>query len=145
MLFQYGIIQVGPKNISLVRVAEPIESQDVHFDYVLLGFYLRGNHFITWDEEQLYINEIHNEEHVPLEVHQLNAIAANITSAVLYNQQIYAIEKGQLSVRTFQGTVRKTLSFREIEGDVAMIDLNSKWLVVASTHAYFRVYNLDDG
>lgn len=74
----------------------------------------------------------------------MNAFAANVTSAVLYNQQIYSIEKGQLCVRTLQGTVKKTLSFREIEGDISILNLNSKWLVVGSTNAYFCIYNLDD-
>lgn len=141
---EYCIIQVGPQNISLVRIAEPIESQDVHFDYVISGFNIRSKHFITWDEGQLYVNEITNDEHTPLEVHQLNTITANVSSAVLYNQQIYSIEKGELCIRTLQGTIRKNLSFREIEGEVFMLDLNSKWLAVASTHAYLCIYNLDD-
>lgn len=93
---------------------------------------------------KLYVNEIQNEENGPMEIHQLNSISANIRSAVLYNQHIYAIEKGQLCVRTFQGTVKKTLSFREIEGEAYIMDLNSKWLVVGSTHAYLCVYTLDD-
>ncbi|KAI6184371.1 hypothetical protein M3Y97_00588900 [Aphelenchoides bicaudatus] len=141
---EYGIIQLGPQNISLVHVAEPIESQDVHFDYILAGFHIRGKHFITWDEEQIYVNLIQNEEHTPLEVQQLNATAANITKALIHNQQIYAIEKGQLCSRTLQGTVRKTLSFREIEGEVCVLDSNSKWLVVGSTHAYICIYNMED-
>lgn len=44
--------------MSLVRIAEPIESQDVHFDYVLVGFHLRGKHFITWDEEQVSLTNV---------------------------------------------------------------------------------------
>lgn len=79
---------------------------------------------------------IENEEHAPLEVQQLTAIATSTTAAVIYNQQIYAIEQGQLCARTLQGTVRKTLSFREIEGNICVLDCNSKWLVVGSTHAY---------
>ncbi|KAI6196728.1 Intraflagellar transport protein [Aphelenchoides besseyi] len=143
---KYAMLQLGPQQVSLIKIVEPIESQDVRFEHVISGFHLHGRHFVTWNEEQLYVHEIIDQEDSPLDVQQLSVVSAPLVSnALIYGQQLYSVEKGQLNVRTFQGTLKKTISFREIEGDVDTIDLNGRWLVLGSTHGYLRVYELNDG
>ncbi|KAI6178923.1 hypothetical protein M3Y98_00554400 [Aphelenchoides besseyi] len=143
---RYAMVQLGPQQVSLIKIVEPIESQDIRFEHVISGFHLHGRHFVTWNEEQLYVHEIIDHEDSPLDVQQLSVVSApSVSNALIYGQQLYSVEKGQLNVRTFQGTLKKTISFREIEGDVDAIDLNGRWLVLGSTHGYLRVYELNDG
>lgn len=93
---------------------------------------------------QVFVNSIEDSESTVLEVNLLHQFNAVCTTLCRYDQQLYLVEKGQLCVRTLQGTLKKTLSFREVEGEVCILDMNSKWLCVGSTHSYIRIYNVDN-
>ncbi|CAD5216485.1 unnamed protein product [Bursaphelenchus xylophilus] len=140
----FAVVQTSPQIVSLVKITEPIESQEVQFSYALRGLRLGGGNLITWDDSQVYVNQIINSESAPIEIKQTSLFKASVNDALCYNQQLYSVESGQLCVRTLQGTLKKTLTFREVEGEVQIIDMNSKWLCVGSSQAYIRIYNMDD-
>ena len=61
----------------------------------------------------------------------------------LHEQNVYAIDDpGKVKVYTHQGTVKQLLSFTEVEGSPCFIDINNKFLVVATANGYLRLYDL---
>ena len=61
----------------------------------------------------------------------------------LYEQNVYAAdEQGKVKVYTHQGTVKQLLAFTEVEGNPCFIDVCNKFLIVATTNGYLRLYDL---
>lgn len=45
---------------------------------------------------------------------------------------------------TFQGTEKNSVNFPKAEGEPELLDLKGKWLCLATTRGYIKIYNLDD-
>lgn len=94
---------------------------------------------------QVYVNEIHCPEDAPMELEQNCQFGASVLQVFCHEQQLYSVEQGRLCVRTAQGTLKKTLSFREVEGEVTALDLNGRFLCLGSSKAFLRIYTIEEG
>ncbi|CEF68255.1 Intraflagellar transport protein 140 homolog [Strongyloides ratti] len=83
----------------------------------------------------------------PINVSQIGMINLPeiINGVIIYKDSIYCIEKNIMNIRTLQGTVKKTVTFREMEGDPIKIEVAyDKWLLIGTSKGYINVYNLED-
>ncbi|VDN32694.1 unnamed protein product [Gongylonema pulchrum] len=69
-------------------------------------------------------------------------ILADANADVVYQQGVCCIEADKLNFRTFQGTVKQTISMPEMEGDPMMLDINGSWMCVTNSNGFIRIYDL---
>ncbi|KAI1719975.1 intraflagellar transport protein [Ditylenchus destructor] len=142
---EYAVIQVSAQVLTLIKITDPVETQELQLHTNIKGFFISGSHLLLWDENKIQLDQIIYTNDSPLRIQTLSSFDSPLISkALYYNQQIYTVEKDRLLINTIQGTLKKSVTFREIEGNPSLLDVNGKWLCVATSNGYFRIYDLSD-
>ena len=106
------------------------------------GFRLSGKFLSAWDEQEVHIFEIRDIPNVPLSISTVSNFVCSAKDVVVYGPSVFIIENSNLEIRTFQGTTRQTINFREMEGPPAMMDVNSKYMAVATVNGYLSIFDI---
>lgn len=67
---------------------------------------------------------------------------SNSDDVCLYNQSLYVLEGGKIQVKTFQGTVKQSLGFLDVEGQISFIDVCRSFLVAATSQGFLNVWDI---
>ncbi|KAF7638044.1 Amidase domain-containing protein [Meloidogyne graminicola] len=141
----YAVIQVSAQLLNLVKITDPIETQELQLHSNIRGFFVTENYLTLWDDTKIQLDKIHCPESSPIKIENVASFDVNnIIQAAYYNQHIYTLANEQLLVRTLQGTVKRSITFREIEGKPELINVKGCWLCVASSLGYIRIYDLNE-
>uniref|UniRef100_A0AC35F1W5 Uncharacterized protein n=1 Tax=Panagrolaimus sp. PS1159 TaxID=55785 RepID=A0AC35F1W5_9BILA len=138
----YAAIQKSSTVISLIRLIHPLEAQDISLPFGVKGFRLSGKFITVWDEENVHIYEIKDSNDAPISITSSANFTCSAKDATVFGAMVIVLESNKLDIRTFQGTIRQTLGFREIEGLPILMDFNGKYMAVATTNGYLSVYDL---
>uniref|UniRef100_A0A914YAN2 Uncharacterized protein n=1 Tax=Panagrolaimus superbus TaxID=310955 RepID=A0A914YAN2_9BILA len=138
----YAAIQKSSTVISLIRLIHPLEAQDISLPFGVKGFRLSGKYITVWDEENVHIYEIKDSNDAPISITSSANFTCSAKDATVFGAMVIVLEANKLDIRTFQGTIRQTLGFREIEGLPILMDFNGKYMAVATTNGYLAVYDL---
>uniref|UniRef100_A0A915CSH0 Anaphase-promoting complex subunit 4-like WD40 domain-containing protein n=1 Tax=Ditylenchus dipsaci TaxID=166011 RepID=A0A915CSH0_9BILA len=132
---EFAVVQVSPQILSLIKITDPVETQELQLHTNIRAI----------KSFQVQLDQIIFSNDSPLKIQTLSSFDIPVIStAIFYNQQIYIVDKDKLLINTIQGTLKKSVTFREIEGDPSTIDVNGKWMCIATTHGYLRIYDLSD-
>uniref|UniRef100_A0A914QJ26 IFT140 second beta-propeller domain-containing protein n=1 Tax=Panagrolaimus davidi TaxID=227884 RepID=A0A914QJ26_9BILA len=118
------------------------KTQDISLPFGVKGFRLSGKFITVWDEENVHIYEIKDSNDAPISITSSANFTCSAKDATVFGSMVIVLESNKLDIRTFQGTIRQTLGFREIEGLPILMDFNGKYMAVATTNGYLSVYDL---
>nr|CAD2162670.1 unnamed protein product [Meloidogyne enterolobii] len=139
----YAVIQVSAQLLNLVKITDPMETQELQLHSNIRGFFVTENYLTLWDDTKA--NQIHCPKDAPIKIENVASFEVNnIIQAAYFNQHIYTLANEQLLVRTLQGTIKRSITFREIEGKPEMINVKGSWFCVASSLGYIRIYDLSE-
>uniref|UniRef100_A0A1I8C224 WD_REPEATS_REGION domain-containing protein n=1 Tax=Meloidogyne hapla TaxID=6305 RepID=A0A1I8C224_MELHA len=128
----YAVIQVSAQLLNLVKITDPVETQELQLHSNIRGFFIQ-------------LDQIHCPKDAPIKIENVASFDVNnISQAAYSNQHIYTLANEQLLVRTLQGTIKRSITFREIEGKPEMLNVKGSWLCVASSLGYIRIYDLSE-
>uniref|UniRef100_A0AC35UC71 ANAPC4_WD40 domain-containing protein n=1 Tax=Rhabditophanes sp. KR3021 TaxID=114890 RepID=A0AC35UC71_9BILA len=144
----YIVIQTSPTGLNMIKCAPPSETKDFQITAPFKFFYISDNDgLITWNDTEIRVMTIKNTPSNPLNLEQVGVIALKDPpkSILLYRDSILCIEGSKINYRTFQGTLKNTLNFREVEGDPAIMTINlDRFLIVGTSKGYLKVFDLND-
>ena len=106
------------------------------------GFRLSGKFLSAWDEQEVHIFEIKDIPNFPLSISTVSNFVCSAKDVTVYGASVFILENSNLEIRTFQGTIRQTISFREMEGPPTMMDVNSKFMAVATVNGYLSIFDI---
>uniref|UniRef100_A0A914H1B1 Intraflagellar transport protein 140 n=1 Tax=Globodera rostochiensis TaxID=31243 RepID=A0A914H1B1_GLORO len=142
---EFAVIQVSAQLLNLVKITDPVETQELQLHSNIRGFYVTGNHLLLWDDAKVQLDQLHCPSGSPLQISHIAAFdVQNVQQAAYHNQHVFSIIADQLFVHTLQGTVKRAIAFREIEGRPEMISVKGNWLCVATSLGYLRIYDLTE-
>ena len=102
-LFQFAVIQVSAQLLTLVKITDPVETQELQLHSNIRGFYVTGNHLLLWDDAKIQLDQIHCPNDAPIQINHVAAFdVQNVQQAAFYNQHVYTLANEQLFVHTLQ-------------------------------------------
>lgn len=118
LALQFAVIQVSAQLLNLVRIADPVETQELQLHSNIRGFHVTGNHLLLWDDtkvrnakiaklslrlSQIQLDQLHSPKDSPLQISHVAAFdVQNVQQAAYQNQHVYTIVGEQLLVHTLQ-------------------------------------------
>uniref|UniRef100_A0A0N5BFM1 ANAPC4_WD40 domain-containing protein n=1 Tax=Strongyloides papillosus TaxID=174720 RepID=A0A0N5BFM1_STREA len=143
------VVQSHKNILDIVKISYPEEIKEIPVSISYKNIYVSENYgILVWEGKTIILFSIHFKDHeTPLSLSQVGVISLPelITDAIIYKDSIFCIEENNINVRTFQGTVKKIMNFRELEGDPIKMEVAyDKWLLVGTSKGYINVYNLED-
>uniref|UniRef100_A0A183C9R0 Amidase domain-containing protein n=1 Tax=Globodera pallida TaxID=36090 RepID=A0A183C9R0_GLOPA len=142
---EFAVIQASAQLLNLVKITHPVETQELQLHSNIRGFYVTGNHLLLWDDAKVQLDQLHCPPGSPLQISHIAAFdVQNVQQAAYHNQHVFSIIADQLFVHTLQGTVKRAIAFREIEGRPELISVKGNWLCVATSLGYLRIYDLTE-
>lgn len=138
-------VQLGPTIIHLAFLKQSLVKEE-KVDIQFKGLSTAKNHIVIWNSKQVKVFEmiINNTNNMDEKI--LREERGNFTctpyACGIYDQNIYTLEASKVNVRTFQGTVKQILQFTDLEGDPTLININGKFMVLGTTNAIVKVYDL---
>uniref|UniRef100_A0A0N4ZH95 ANAPC4_WD40 domain-containing protein n=1 Tax=Parastrongyloides trichosuri TaxID=131310 RepID=A0A0N4ZH95_PARTI len=142
-------VQNNQNSLSVVKITYPEEIQEIFVKLKFKNIYISNSYgIIIWENKTLILLSInYSNTDSPMRIEQVGIInlPESPKDIILYKDAIYCIEGNKLNIRTLQGTVKKTISFREMEGDPLKMEVGyEKWLLVSTIKGYIKVYDLED-
>uniref|UniRef100_A0A914DW40 Anaphase-promoting complex subunit 4-like WD40 domain-containing protein n=1 Tax=Acrobeloides nanus TaxID=290746 RepID=A0A914DW40_9BILA len=99
---EYAGVQSGSQAISLLRLIDPLETQEIQLPTPPKGIYIFGKNFGVWDEEQVQLYEIKNSSNTPLGIQPVSSFSAATKYVVIHGQSIFTLDKEKINIRTLQ-------------------------------------------
>uniref|UniRef100_A0A7E4ZTU6 WD_REPEATS_REGION domain-containing protein n=1 Tax=Panagrellus redivivus TaxID=6233 RepID=A0A7E4ZTU6_PANRE len=141
--FPYGVIWKKPQVLSLARLYPPHEAQDINLPFIVKGFRIATTLLTIWEETEIHIYEIKDCNDQPLNITTIASFSCSAKDAYVLGAVVVVLTvENKLEARTFQGTVRQTINFREVEGLPIMLDFSGKFMVVATSGGYLSIFDL---
>ncbi|KAL3079084.1 hypothetical protein niasHS_014866 [Heterodera schachtii] len=142
---EFAVIQVSAQLLTLVKIIDPVETQELQLHTNIRGFFVIGNYLLLWDDTKIQLDQLLCPSDLPLQISHIAAFdVQNVRQAAYHNQHVITIISDQLFVHTLQGTVKRAITFREIEGRPELISVKGNWLCVATSLGYLRIYDLTE-
>uniref|UniRef100_A0A183EFR5 Nucleoporin_N domain-containing protein n=1 Tax=Gongylonema pulchrum TaxID=637853 RepID=A0A183EFR5_9BILA len=139
---QVAVVQCGLKKVSLINLRSAEQQQVIQLPITLKGLNVGEKYIAFWDEHQVALYEIVSATTASLQMQPATSFACSVSCAAVYQQGVCCIEADKLNFRTFQGTVKQTISMPEMEGDPMMLDINGSWMCVTNSNGFIRIYDL---
>ena len=100
--------------------------------------FLRDN-VIVWNGHRVMVYDILHDTN-----RFLNQGAFNVEceTLVAHEKNIYTLENLKIHIRTFQGTIKQSLTLSDSEGFGLSLDINSSYLVVATSSGCLKMWDL---
>jgi hypothetical protein len=106
LLIQYAVIQVSAQLLTLVKIRDPVETQELQLHTNIRGFYVIGDHLLLWDDAKIQLDLIKCPTDGPIQIANLASFdVQNVQKAAYYNQHVYTLANEQLLVHTLQVTI----------------------------------------
>lgn len=135
---QVAVVQLSAKNLALESFS--LHRQiDIHVEFPVRGLDIASKYIVMWSGQIVRVHEINYET---LRTHQVGNFPSNSDDVCLYNQSLYVLEGGKIQVKTFQGTVKQSLGFLDVEGQISFIDVCRSFLVAATSQGFLNVWDI---
>jgi hypothetical protein len=93
---------VSAQLLTLVKITDPVETQELQLHSNIRGFYVIGNHLLLWDDAKIQLDQIHCSKDAPIQISHVAFDVQNVAQAAYFNQHVYTLANEQLLVHTLQ-------------------------------------------
>eukprot|EP00795_Rhopilema_esculentum_P000551 gene551-10237_t len=135
---QVGAVQVSPSHLCVDFFATNFV-HDLKTDIQIKGVYVTKSHTTIWNGKKVVVYEVAQNKSF---VRVAGTFNSDATTVSVFEQNVYLLEPGKISIRTFQGTVKQELSFSEHDGDPVSLNLCGAFMAVATDKAVLKIFDL---
>ncbi|KAK3865459.1 hypothetical protein Pcinc_025661 [Petrolisthes cinctipes] len=135
---QVSVVQMSPTQLS-VDIFSGGSHLELKAEIQVRGLHNSMDHLLLWNMKKMVVYEITSDA---THLRVIASFPCEAESAVIQDGSIYAIEQGNVQVRSLQGTVKQTLNFPESEGQPIALDVCGNFLVTATLQGVVRLWDL---
>ena len=134
-----GVTAVQTSPTQLAVELEGDQRSSLTTDIQVRGVYVTEDTVTVWNGHRVAVYDI---------IHDTNRFlsqgAFNVECEILvvYEKSVYTLENMKINIRTYQGTVKQSLSLSETEGLGIRLDLHSAFLVCTTLNGCIRMWDL---
>nr|CAD7202239.1 unnamed protein product [Timema douglasi] len=112
-----------------------------------LGFGQKVGSFnvVVWSSKTLVVYQLTIDtsgEEAKLTANVAGSFACEAEAVYVYEQSVVVLQEERIQIRTFQGTVKQTLPFTDLEGQPIFMQLCGHFLVVATSCGIIKIWDL---
>ncbi|RXG67160.1 hypothetical protein Avbf_13031 [Armadillidium vulgare] len=133
-----SVVQVSPTQL-VVEVFSSKSVLDVKTDIQVRGVSNTNEHIVVWNNKRMVVYEINT---LSSNTRIIDSFSCESDAAVMHENSIFSIEGSSIQVRSFQGTVKQTLSFQVQEGEPVALDVCGNFLVVGTLYGTIKLWDL---
>ncbi|KAB7493708.1 Intraflagellar transport protein [Armadillidium nasatum] len=133
-----SVVQVSPTQL-IVEVFSSKSVLDVKTDIQVRGVSNTNEHIVVWNNKRMVVYEINT---LSSNTRIIDSFSCESDAAVMHENSIFSIEGSSIQVRSFQGTVKQTLSFQVQEGEPVALDVCGNFLVVGTLYGTIKLWDL---
>lgn len=139
--FSAGVscVQTSPTQLS-VHMFKPKLTFEIKTDMQVKGIKTSGEHVVLWNGNRVAVYEIGPA--VNSHYRHLGGFSSKSESIAIHEQNLYTLEQTQIQVRTFQGTVKQTLSFTSQEGPPITMTVGGDFIVCGTENGFLKVWHV---
>jgi intraflagellar transport protein 140 len=132
---QVGGVQVAPGHLSIESFTVGAV-QDLKTDIHIKGVFVSKDHVTVWNGKRVVVYELQ-----PL-VRVAGTFSCESMTVVVSDTNVYSVEGDVVQVRNFQGIIKQSLSFTEVEGAPLLLDICKSFLVVGTFNGYIKLWDI---
>nr|CAD7423412.1 unnamed protein product [Timema monikensis] len=155
--YSHGVsaVQVSPSNLLVEVLSEDsCPSLGLKTDLQVSGVSVCTDHVVVWSSKTLVVYQLNidtsgeeakltaNVAVNNLELSILGSFACEADAVYVYEQSVVVLQEERIQIRTFQGTVKQTLPFTDLEGQPIFMQLCGHFLVVATSCGIIKIWDL---
>ena len=131
-------VQVSPTKIN-VYLDDKDEASVLVADIQVRGIFVTAENVVVWNGHRVVVYDILHDSN-----RFLNQGAFNVEceTLVAFEKNVYTLENHKINIRTFQGTIKQSLSLSENEGFGLSLDINSSFLICATLNGCIKMWDL---
>ena len=131
-------VQVSPTKIN-VYLDDKEEASVLVADIQVRGIFVTAENVVVWNGHRVVVYDILHDTN-----RFLNQGAFNVEceTLVAFEKNVYTLENHKINIRTFQGTIKQSLSLSENEGFGISLDINSSFLICATLNGCIKMWDL---
>nr|CAD7588439.1 unnamed protein product [Timema genevievae] len=114
-------------------------------DLQVSGVSVCTDHVVVWSSKTLVVYQLTTDtsgEQVKLTANVAGSFACEAEAVYVYEQSVVVLQEERIQIRTFQGTVKQTLPFTDLEGQPIFMNLSGHFLVVATSCGIIKIWDL---
>ena len=139
-------VQISPTriNVYLESDKQPVEGESSNVsiltsDIQVRGIFVTGDTIIVWNGHRVIVYDILHDTNRFL---SQGAFNVECETLVAYEKNVYTLENHKINIRTFQGTIKQSLTLSENEGFGLNLDINGAFLVCATLNGCIKMWDL---
>ncbi|XP_034252751.1 intraflagellar transport protein 140 homolog [Thrips palmi] len=144
---QVSAVQISGTAL-VVSIGTNYPPLDLHTEIQIKGVVVSSDHIAAWSGRTVIVYQLLLGESVSISVE--GTFACMVETAVLLDKSIVILGEGEgntsgsnpnITVRTFQGTVKQTLALNDQEGKPLSMELNGNFLTVTSDIGFIKMWD----
>nr|CAD7263176.1 unnamed protein product [Timema shepardi] len=146
--YSHGVsaVQVSPSNLLVEVLSEDsCPSLGLKTDLQVSGVSVCTDHVVVWSSKTLVVYQLTIDtsgEEAKLTANVAGSFACEAEAVYVYEQSVVVLQEERIQIRTFQGTVKQTLPFTDLEGQPICMQLCGHFLVVATSCGIIKIWDL---
>lgn len=132
-------VQTTPTQLAIHMFKQKL-SFDIKVDMQIKGMTTSGQHVVIWNGNRVAVYEIGPT--LSSKYKHLGGFTTKSESIAIHEQNLYTLEENQIQVRTFQGTVKQTLSFSAQEGPPITMKVGGDYIVCGTENGYLKIWHI---
>ncbi|XP_053388212.1 LOW QUALITY PROTEIN: intraflagellar transport protein 140 homolog, partial [Mercenaria mercenaria] len=135
---QTAVVQFGPSSLS-IEVFSNGTHHDLKTDIQVKGIYTTKDALAVWNGRRVILYEYSEDKST---IKASGSFTTDSMIICIYEQNVYSIEMQKVQVRTFQGTVKQSINFSEVEGQPVCLDVCGTYLLIGTDIGILKVFDL---
>ncbi|XP_060569057.1 intraflagellar transport protein 140 homolog [Ruditapes philippinarum] len=135
---QTAVVQFGPSSLS-IEVFSNGTHHDLKTDIQVKGIYTTKDALAVWNGRRVILYEYSEDKST---IKASGSFTTDSMIICIYEQNVYSIEMQKVQVRTFQGTVKQSINFSEVEGQPVCLDICGTYLLIGTDIGILKVFDL---
>lgn len=140
MAFSGGVsaVQISPMEVA-VNFHNGEEPGKLASSHPIERMYLTEAHIVLYGGGRIFTYEIQKDIKHMMSVGSFSVFCDEIAA---HDQSIFTLETDRVLVRSFQGTIKQTLTMTEEEGSATTLSVSGKYLLVGTINAVVKIWDL---
>ena len=130
-------VQTSPTQLAVELVEE--QRGDLTTDIQVRGVFVTEDTITVWNGHRVVVYDILHDTNRFL---SQGAFNVECETLVVFEKSVYTLENMKINIRTYQGTVKQSLTLSESEGFGISLDLHSSFLICATLNGVIRMWDL---
>ena len=130
-------VQTSPTQLSVEM--ENDQTSNLTTDIQVRGVFVTDDTVTVWNGHRVVVYDIMHDTNRFL---SQGAFNVECEILVVFEKSVYTLENMKINIRTYQGTVKQSLSLSETEGFGIGLDLHSSFLVCSTLNGCIRMWDL---